>query len=566
MRLNQPVNGNEFQLSNTETIVSTTDLQGNITYANPYFIFVSGFTEDELIGAPQNILRHPDMPVEAFADLWATIKSGKAWTGMVKNRCKNGDFYWVMANVTPVMENGQAIGYMSVRTKPSREQVEATARLYADIKAGNPNRLAIDQGQAVRTGLLASLRYLGQLSLSQRIALNLGFLLCVFALVLADSLSAGAIGRLLPGAWLVALNGVALVSTIYFWYALQRAVVQPIRQALHASQTMAGGDLTQDIVTSRKDDVGQLLRSLRQLRINLHSVVRDVRSNFDAIGTATAEIASGNMDLSGRTESQAAALEQTASSMEELASTVQQNTGNALQANKMASEASAVAGKGGAVVAQVVSTMTEISAASARIVDIIGIIEGIAFQTNILALNAAVEAARAGEQGRGFAVVASEVRSLAQRSATAAQEIKHLIAVSVGKVDAGTVLAQHAGVTMHEIIASVGAVSTIMEEISSASREQSAGISQVNDAVTQMDEVTQQNAALVEQAAAAALSLQDQTLSLTRALLVFKLARGQHEMGHAQNASTRPRSAMAPPVRHSLVDKKTQGVSIQIAA
>lgn len=303
MRVNQPFTDREYPLSNTESIVSTTDLQGNITYANPYFVLVSGFTETELIGAPQNILRHPDMPAEAFADLWATIKSGKAWTGMVKNRCKNGDFYWVLANVTPVMENGQAVGYMSVRTKPTRAQVDAAARLYAEIRDGNRDRMAIEQGVAVRTGLLARVRRLGDLSLSQRIGLNLGLLACVLCVVLADTLWPGAGAHLLPQRWLAIAVGLALAGTLYFWYALQDVVVRPICQALHASQTMAAGDLTQDIATDRKDDLGQLLRSLRQLRINLHSIVRDVRSNFDQIGMATGEIASGNLDLSARTES-----------------------------------------------------------------------------------------------------------------------------------------------------------------------------------------------------------------------------------------------------------------------
>ncbi|MDO9193005.1 MAG: methyl-accepting chemotaxis protein, partial [Undibacterium sp.] len=235
------------------------------------------------------------------------------------------------------------------------------------------------------------------------------------------------------------------------------------------------------------------------------------------------EIAAGNMDLSDRTESEASALEETASSMEELAATVEQNTDNAVQANALAKNASVIAEKGGAIVSDVVSTINEISTSSKKIVDIIGIIDSIAFQTNILALNAAVEAARAGEQGRGFAVVATEVRNLAQRSAAAAKEITQLIKVSVEKVDAGTVLAEQAGKSMGEIISSIKQVSDIMGEISSASREQSDGISQVNTAVTQLDEVTQQNAALVEQAAAATASLEEQTIRLTQALVVFKL-------------------------------------------
>jgi aerotaxis receptor len=528
MRMNTPVTDTEVELSDNETIVSTTDRQGNITYVNPYFIEVSGFSEQELIGSPQNILRHPDMPVEAYADMWATIQSGLSWTGMVKNRCKNGDFYWVFANVTPVMENGRESGYMSVRTKPTRQQVSDASALYRNLKNGNPDRIALSQGTVVGTGVMARLGRLASLSLGQRIGLNLGFATLVLALLAALNISAS--GQ----SWLTLLAVLAIVCIGYLWFSLYQSVIAPVRQALLASQIMAGGDLTQDIRTTRKDDVGQLLRSLRQLRVNLHSIVGDVRSNFEQIGQATSEIAAGNMDLSGRTESQASALEETASSMEELASTVQQNTGNATQANMMATEAAVVAGKGGTIVAQVVTTMGEITTSSKRIVDIISLIEGIAFQTNILALNAAVEAARAGEQGRGFAVVASEVRNLAQRSASAAKEIKQLIDVSVERIGSGTVLAEQAGSTMRDIIASVDRVSSIMNEIALASREQSAGIAQVNDAVTQMDEVTQQNAALVEQAAAAAGSLQEQTLKVVQTLTVFKLTH-QH---HAINALT----------------------------
>ncbi|MGV8899973.1 MAG: methyl-accepting chemotaxis protein [Burkholderiaceae bacterium] len=526
VRLNTPVSNIEYELSDTETIVSTTNLKGIITYANPYFIQVSGFSEAELIGAPQNILRHPDMPVEAFADFWATIKDHQSWTGMVKNRCKNGDFYWVLANVTPVFEDGCPVGYMSVRTKPSRAQVSEATMLYQKIKNGNPDRIALKNGISIRTGALARLAAFKNISIEKRIGWNLSFLIFVLvALMVANVFLDGAVqggGRV----WLNALSVTAIVSALYFWYSLYDAMITPLKQILKISKIMAGGDLTQKISrTSRKDDIGQLLGALRQLNVNLHSIVGDVRSNSEQISVATREIAAGNMDLSGRTESQASALEETASSMEELASTVQQNTDNALHANEMADSASVVAGQGGAVVSRVVATMAEISGASKKIVDIISIIEGIAFQTNILALNAAVEAARAGEQGRGFAVVATEVRSLAQRSATAAKEIKQLIDASVEKIEAGTVLAEHAGTTMQKIIESVQGVSIIMSEISAASREQSSGIAQVNIAVTQMDEVTQQNAALVEQAAAAAASLQDQTVNLVQALTVFKLDR-----------------------------------------
>ncbi|MFZ6772829.1 methyl-accepting chemotaxis protein [Undibacterium sp. SXout7W] len=519
MRMNTPVTDIEYELSTSETIVSTTDLQGNITYANPYFIQVSGYSEEELIGAPQNILRHPDMPVEAFADLWKTIKSGRAWTGMVKNRQKSGNFYWVLANVTPVFEHGNVIGYLSVRTKPSRQQIKAAAALYKEMKAGNPKKIVIHHGMPRRTDLRGKLASFQYLSIGKRINWNLSLIMLVLLLTILNT----AISKEKNPLWLIALWGVAFFSTGYLWYSLQKSIVKPLKQALRASQIMAGGDLTQEIVAHASDDMGRLLASLRQLNINLYSIVGDVRRNSDQIRIATHEIATGNMDLSGRTESQASALEETASSMEQLAATVQNNTDHALQANQMASTAFDVADRGGVIASQVVTTMEDISSSSKKIVDIISLIEGIAFQTNILALNAAVEAARAGEQGRGFAVVASEVRNLAQRSAVAAKEIKQLIDLSVGKIDAGTQLAERAGHTMRDIIESVENVRSIMHEIAAASREQSAGITQVNAAITQMDDVTQQNAALVEQAAAAASSLEDQTVKVVKALALFKL-------------------------------------------
>jgi len=523
MRVNSPVTQNEYIMEDGKTIVSTTDLQGNINYANPYFIEVSGFTEEELMGAPQNVVRHPDMPVEAFADLWSTIKDGMPWTGLVKNRCKNGDFYWVLANVTPVIENGKPVGYLSVRTKPSREQVRETDAVYREIKNGNPRKLRIVKGRAVSTGLPARIREMTRTSLPTQIAaattLLVGVLAVVaLALMLMDDASVAKAHN-----WLGGLAIVAMLGMLAFGRNLYVNVALPLRQATKAARMMAGGDLTAKIEIQRDDEVGQLLAALRQTNINLHSIIGDVRANFDQISVATDEIADGNMDLSGRTESQASSLQQTASSMEQLTATVQQSATNVASANELAERAREVATQGGSIVSQVVTTMSDISASSNKILDIIGLIDGIAFQTNILALNAAVEAARAGEQGRGFAVVASEVRGLAQRSATAAKEIKELIDTSIQKVQAGTTLTNSAGVTMNEVIESVCRVSKVMTEISNSTREQSNGIGQVNEAVIKIDDITQQNAALVEEAAAAAGNLAVQARFVCQAISVFKL-------------------------------------------
>ncbi|WP_269449120.1 methyl-accepting chemotaxis protein [Massilia endophytica] len=317
-------------------------------------------------------------------------------------------------------------------------------------------------------------------------------------------------------AGLFALGGLIL-------YVIARSVTRPLHNAVEIAERVAAGDLTADIASDGRNETGRLLSSLGRMNDNLRNIVREVRVSVDTIGAATKDIASGNADLSARTESQASSLEETAASMEEITSTVKQNAENASQANQVATQASNVAQRGGKVVTDVVTTMEAINDSARKIVDIIGVIDGIAFQTNILALNAAVEAARAGEQGRGFAVVASEVRNLAQRSAAAAKEIKLLINESVERVDAGNRLVSQAGASMDEILSSVQRVSGIVSEIVIASQEQASGINQVNDAISHLDDTTQQNSALVEQAAAAAASLDEQAQNLVRTMSVFRV-------------------------------------------
>lgn len=520
MQTSLPLSNKEYVLSDSESIVLKTDLDGNITYVNQDFIDISGFSEAELLGSPQSIIRHPDMPPEPFADLLRTLKSGKAWTGLLKNRCKNGDHYWIEVNAAPILENRRIVGYTSIRVKPSREQVQAAERAYREIKAGN-KQLEMVEGEAVRRSFFRRFNLLKNLSIKTKISMSSGVLACLFA---ANIIATGNGSNKQYPDWSMAFSVFGLVLAALSGFMQYRAIGAPLERVRRDIERMSSGDLSGKIESSNADDeLANVIQALRILQTNVKLLVGQIKESTDIVNHSAHEIADGNTDLSERTESQASSLEQTASSMEELTSTVRRNAENAKEANQLVLSTSSIAIKGGYAMGQVVETMDSIKESSRKIVNIIGVIDGIAFQTNILALNAAVEAARAGEQGRGFAVVASEVRNLAQRSAAAAREIKALIGNSVDKVEAGSKLVEDAGHTMDEIITSVKRVTNIMQEITSASQEQGLGIEQVNQAITQMDEVTQQNAALVEQAAAAAESMQQQAEKLSVLVGNFKL-------------------------------------------
>jgi methyl-accepting chemotaxis protein len=913
MKINMPVTDVEYTLTETDSIVSKTDLKGMITYVNEDFLRISGFTTEELIGASHNIVRHPDMPPEAFEDLWQSLKAGRPWTGLVKNRCKNGDYYWVLANASPIYENDQLTGYMSVRSKPRAEQIQAASAAYKLFREGKASNLRIRDGKVVKSSLLEKLQLFKNLSIKTRLALVIGLqstlLLVISGMGLngMDKANEGLRtvyeGRTIPMNQIASIqnllmtnrlritaslvtptaeviqkntaeveqniaeitkmwntyistnlsteerklaekfaedrkrfvaeglkpaiealraNDIALANTvvvnkirplyepvgagiqnllqlqiddaqqkygaaqsrykntrnistgliaagialvIWMGIVLIRSITRPLAAAIGHFGHISQGNYNNTIHIEHQDEIGKVMGALKSMQIKLgfdiaenkriadenlririgldnvstgvmiadnnrniiyanksvvdilskaetsirkelpdfsatklvgasidsfhanpphqaqlfstltstytasmnigdHSmlvsaspvinelgqrlgavaewqdrtaevtvekeaaaiVAAAVRGDFtkrfdlegkedfflnlgkdinrlmetsetglsevvrvldalsrgdltetitnsysgtfgqlkddsnttveklkdiigqikeasDTISNAAKEIASGNNDLSHRTEQQAASLEQTAASMEQLTSTVQQNSANAKHASQLAVGATDIAGQGVSVINEVVTTMEGINEASRKIVDIISVIDGIAFQTNILALNAAVEAARAGEQGRGFAVVAVEVRNLSQRAAAAAGEIKGLIGDSVERVEDGTKLVDQAGKTMEEIVNAIRGVTVIMAEISAASVEQTSGIEQVNQAITQMDDVTQQNAALVEQAAAAAESLEEQTRSLTNMVNTFKL----HSHSHSSGSSPRIAPAYLQP-------------------
>ncbi len=515
MRTNLPVTQHEYPFPSTETLLSTTDTASLITYVNAAFSRTSGYSTDELMGQPHNLVRHPDMPVEAFADMWRSLQEGQSWRALVKNRRQDGDHYWVCANAAPMRRNGQVVGYLSVRVKPSRAEVEAAEKLYARFKAGSAAGLAFHRGLIVRSGLMRWASALQLLPTAWRVRLPL---LAVGA-AMGGALSFSG----LAGVALAAMGAAVAASLLLADWFIEAQITSPLGKILGVAQQVASGEAGEDLNLNRCDELGLIARAINQAGLNLQSLVADVYEQVSGVQVASQEIAAASNDLSSRTEQTASNLEQTAAAMEQQTASVRQNSDTAQQASQVVNNATQVAAKGGEAVANVVSTMALISHSSRKIADIIGVIDGIAFQTNILALNAAVEAARAGEQGRGFAVVATEVRSLAGRSAAAAKEIKGLIDDSVKTVESGSRLVAQAGQTMTELVSQVRRVNDLIAEITVASKEQTLGISQVGQAVAQLDEMTQQNAAMVEQSSAAANSLSDQAQRLVDAVKVFSV-------------------------------------------
>jgi aerotaxis receptor len=513
MRRNLPVSGREHALDPRQTLVSVTDLQGRIVYCNAAFVAASGYAKAELLGQPHNLVRHPDMPEEAFRDLWATIQAGLPWTGLVKNRRKDGDHYWVRANATPMRQGGRVTGYLSVRSVPGRDDVAAAEALYAalgEARAGGA-RWVLRYGAARRIDPLG--RALAFVRPGSRAR--------VFAVqALATSAVALAVPLLPLWAALATATSAAALATV----ASRRLLLGSLTGTLEDARRLGAGDLVAEVHTGDEGVVGELQQALMQLAVNLRTVVGDVRGEIHRVSGAVAEIAAGNEDMSSRTESQAASLEQTAASMEQINTTVRHSAASAADGARMADDMAAQAGRSHEAVRAVATTLQGISESSQRMAEIIHVIEGVAFQTNILALNAAVESARAGEAGRGFAVVAGEVRALAHRTQDAAREIKRLIQESNERVMVGNDQGRQASERMGEAVVAVQRVSTLLSGIATATAEQQAGVGQVNSAVSHLDAMTQRNAAMVEQIAAAAKSLDSQVVEVLGSMSLFRLA------------------------------------------
>ena len=517
MRNNQPVTPNELKFPDDQTLISVTDLKGRITYANKAFVSLSGYMEEELLGQPHNIVRHPDMPEEAFRDLWATIESGIPWTGLVKNRRKNGDFYWVRANATPMRNGDRIVGYLSVRTKPTEDEVRAAEGLYAMMRQeAQSGRLAhvLERGKLVRAGAWS--QALRRLTPGLR------------GKILWLTMLAAAVPELLQWvgvpiwASVVCALAVAVGTGLWIWQLMGAPLYRVVAQA----NRVAAGDLSENILLTESGPVGELQQALAQVQLTTRTVVRDVRHEVGNLRGGTQEIAMGNEDMSNRVESQASNIEETAASMEQINGTVKQTTATAAQGAELANQTLAIARRSHESVQAVTDTMQSIEESSQRIGDIIKVIEGVAFQTNILALNAAVEAARAGDAGRGFAVVASEVRALAQRTSSAAKEIRDLIEESHQRVENGAQRASEARARVDESMAAVDQVTAMLNGIRTATEQQLSGTSQITEALTQMDDITQQNAAMVEELAAASKSLNDQVDAVHYSIRVFRLFQG----------------------------------------
>lgn len=516
MRKNLPITQQEYMFSAHETLVSVTDIKGRMTYCNPAFVTVSGFTLEELLGQPHNLIRHPEVPSEAFRDLWATIQDGQPWTGVIKNRRKDGDFYWVQANVTPMRDGEKIIGYLSVRTLPSRDQVQAAqalhARMNAEVVAGRRMRYVLRQGEVYRNDILGQIVRAFVPSTIAQLALLQVF---VVALAVTPALLDAPNWGVVLAAVLAVLVGVG---------AARKIAVQALSELLEDANYLASGDLTHTVRTGAVGRIGLVQRALFQLSVNVRTVVSDVRAQVQQLEQAVQAIAQGNHDLSQRTHTQAGNLESTASAMEEITSTVQSSATSAQEGAQLAAQTTTLAQHGSDAVLAVDTTMQGIAESSQAIQGIVHTIEGVAFQTNLLALNAAVEAARAGEAGRGFAVVAAEVRALSGRTTEAAHTIRQLIQDAHDRVASGTQATQQARQQMDATLQAVRQVNNLLGTISTAAREQQSGITQVNHAVADLDAITQSNLSLVGQVDDTAYALCGQVESVRNTMRLLRLA------------------------------------------
>lgn len=534
MRTNLPITQREYAFPAGQAPVSTTDLQGRILYCNPAFIEVSGYTREELLGQPHNMIRHPDMPEEAFRDMWQTIESGQPWSGLVKNRRKNGDHYWVMANVTPLLDGDRPVGYMSVRTLPDRQQVSEAETLYARMReaasrgGGGPR---LQAGRLAPQGVLA--RGLDRLQGDGHWRTQA---LCLLGV--AGGWGGAQLMSLWPGQLAATAAAALLAAGVSVGVAalIRRQNQEPLKALLRFANRLAAGDLTGQLPTGQPGLSGRLARALNQLSVNLMAIVGDTRAGVERLRHTSHDLASGNRNLAERTESQASSLEQTSASMAEITETVRHSADTARDVAEVARQAADVTARSTEAVKEVTVTVEAIADASRRIREITQVIDGIALQTNLLALNAAVEAARAGEQGRGFGVVAGEVRQLAQRTSVAAREIKDLIEDAGLKVEAGSEQTRRACGTMEEAQAAVQRMSELVAGISAGASEQLNGISQINEAVSHMDQLTQKNAALVDELSSASETVTGQAQAVTEAVAVFRLDAAAPALAHASDA------------------------------
>ncbi|MGM3175076.1 methyl-accepting chemotaxis protein [Dickeya lacustris] len=517
MRKNYPVSQRQYSLDANTKLMSVTTPDSHITYANSDFIKVSGYEPEELMNQPHNLIRHPDMPPSAFADMWNTLKAGKIWCGVVKNRRKNGDHYWVRSSTTPLKRDGKLIGYMSVRTAATADEIHQAQALYDKVNTGQLRHQAFQNGLLVYTGPLKWLSMFKTMALRWRIRSYFG-LLGLLPLAIAFAL-------LPKSALAFSLFATLMVCAGLLCELLVLHIAKPTEQVLAQAMRSASGQANSLVALNRADEIGMLMRAVNQSGMNFRTFVDDVNINLQELKGACGEIAQGNSILAECCEKTEESLQQTAASVEQLNATIKSNADASLRASQYAEDVNQVVNVGEQAVSEVASTMETITRASERITDIISVLDNLSFQTNILAINAAVEAAHAGEQGKSFAVVASEVRSLAQRSAASAKDIAGLIDNTLTSIRTGDQQVSHTNRSMNNILVKVQEVTQLMNGISQATKEQSQGLQQINDAVNRIDELTHQNTALASQSHSATDHLQQQIANMAQAVSVFGASR-----------------------------------------